>query len=141
MQGQLECCPHRWRLELDVGLAPDPAWRRHAGTATARLEEGHRARRDLGLGLEVWEGRSLEHDLLGAHLHVGRADDGAARLAVPDDAPVLDLDPAPQVVCEAELVAVAHLFEVVGVDDIGQRRVVVTDPHLERHLRHSLDGF
>ena len=63
----------------------------------------------------------------------------ATRLAVLGDAAVLDVDPCPELVGEAEAIGVAQRVE--GVDVVGRRVVVMGDAHLERHLGHSLDGL
>ena len=61
------------------------------------------------------------------------------RVAVADDLAVLDLDPGPQVVGEAEPVRRPQVVErrIVGTDVVGRREVVVGDAHLRAELGHA----
>jgi hypothetical protein len=64
----------------------------------------------------------------------------AAEVPVPGDAAVVvDLDPGPQLVGEADGAGVEQALEVV--EPVGRRQVVVGHPQLERQLHHSLDGL
>jgi hypothetical protein len=60
-------------------------------------------------------------------------------VSAPDDPPVLDLDPCPELVAEPESVSGAKRLEVF--QDLRRWLVVVGHAEIEGHLEHPADGL
>ena len=140
VQGERQRGPHQRRLPLDEGPPAHRPGHGHGRPAAGGLDEAHPRLTPLGLALDVGQRDRLEGVAQADQLELGHAHQPAAVVAAAGDAAgVVDLDPGPQHVREAEPVRRPQLLDVG--EPGGRRVVVVREPGVERRPAGAGDGF